>query len=135
MAIVLGIIAFVAWVFLHAHMDDLGIAPRSRGSLRYQRRKARKLGVDPQSVTVNARVPSHHVASPYDPAAQKITTVQHLARGLMLVVVMLMALVFWVGAAALMGLSPNLIFVGVVAVFGIWFWLVRKHDREFKSGR
>ena len=50
MAIVVMILAVIAWLFVQAALADAGQGPRSRGSLRYQRRKAAKLGLDPDKV-------------------------------------------------------------------------------------
>ena len=55
MAIVVMILAVIAWLFVQAALADAGQAPRSRGSLRYQRRKAAKLGLDPADVEVRPR--------------------------------------------------------------------------------
>ncbi|WP_395444493.1 hypothetical protein [Caulobacter sp. UC70_42] len=52
MAIVVMILAVIAWLFVQAALADAGQGPRSRGSLRYQRRKAAKLGLDPADVEV-----------------------------------------------------------------------------------
>lgn len=57
MVIVVLIVAVIVWLFVHAAMADAGMSPRTRGSLRYQRRKARRLGLDPSDVHVNSRTP------------------------------------------------------------------------------
>jgi hypothetical protein len=43
---------------------DQGVAPRSRGSLRYQRRKPRRMGVDPHDVPINPRTGSWQPPEP-----------------------------------------------------------------------
>ena len=55
MAIVVMILAVIAWLFVQAALAAAGQGPRSRGSLRYQRRKAAKLGLDPADVEVRPR--------------------------------------------------------------------------------
>jgi hypothetical protein len=55
MHIIVLIICVILWLVIQAHLAKEGIEPRSRGSLRYQRRKARKLGVDVNDVVVRPR--------------------------------------------------------------------------------
>lgn len=46
MAIIVFITAAILWFAIQNCLHDQGVAPLSRGQLRYMRRKARKLGVD-----------------------------------------------------------------------------------------
>ena len=48
----------ILWLFIQASLADQGVPPRSRGSLRYQRRKARKLGLRFDQVEVRPRIPT-----------------------------------------------------------------------------
>lgn len=58
MTIIVIVGCVVLWLFVQASLADAGTPPRSRGSLRYQRRKARKVGVQPDAVGINPRVSS-----------------------------------------------------------------------------
>ena len=55
MAIVIMIGCVVLWAAIQSSLVNMGEAPRSRGSLRYLRKKARRLGLDPAAVTVRPR--------------------------------------------------------------------------------
>jgi hypothetical protein len=47
----------IAWAIIQANIvETTGNAPRSRPSLRYQRRKARKMGVDAEDVAIFPRL-------------------------------------------------------------------------------
>jgi hypothetical protein len=52
----------ILWAFVGRHIaETTGSFPRSRGSMRNQRRKATKLGLNPESVAYNPRL------TPYEP--------------------------------------------------------------------
>jgi hypothetical protein len=49
----------IVWAIIQKSITDTtGQYPRTRGSLRYQRRKARKLSVDAEDVPINPRLVS-----------------------------------------------------------------------------
>jgi uncharacterized membrane protein YhaH (DUF805 family) len=50
----------IAWVAIQARLGNTGIPTRSRGSMRYQRRKARQLGLDPQDMAIQSSRGSRH---------------------------------------------------------------------------
>jgi len=77
-AVIVIIGCIILWAFIQAGLKDQGIAPRSRGSLRYQRRKARKTDVEADQVSINPRVPSGW--EPDDPVGE--SHVSDLAWGL-----------------------------------------------------
>lgn len=77
MPIIVIVGALIAWAFIAAHNRDNGIAPRSRGSLRYQRRKARRFGIDAADVEISPRGPSYD-----DPDTITGSHVGDLKRGL-----------------------------------------------------
>jgi len=77
MAIVVIIVCVIAYMFIQASLMDSGETPRSRGSLRYQRRKARRLGVDAENVHIDPRGSSWE-----PPQSRGDSHVGDLARGL-----------------------------------------------------
>lgn len=55
MHIVIIIVCVILWAVVQASLKDKGVPPRTRGSLRYQRRKARKMGAAPEDVEIAPR--------------------------------------------------------------------------------
>jgi len=53
--IIILIACVIAWAVIQKSLLDSGVPPRSRSSLRYQRRKARKLGVNAEDLEINSR--------------------------------------------------------------------------------
>lgn len=56
MGIILIIVGVVFYGFIHHSLRGMGETPRSRGSLRYQRRKARKLGLPVDLVNIRPKM-------------------------------------------------------------------------------
>lgn len=110
MAIVVIIGCVILWAFIQASLNDQGIAPRSRGSLRYQRRKARKMGVDLDQVSINPRVPSGW--QPTEPVGESHVSdlAWGLSTGLLAIVIM------FVGAFVIMFSS--------IAADWVWAWFL-----------
>lgn len=111
MAIVVMILAVIAWLFVQAALADAGQAPRSRGSLRYQRRKAAKLGLDPVDVHVRPRGGDPH---PIEPVRRSVVGDLAFGLGFGLLAIVLM----FGGAFALMAMRfpPDSVWV--------WFGVV-----------
>ncbi|MBY0509214.1 MAG: hypothetical protein K2P94_03590 [Rhodospirillaceae bacterium] len=55
MTLVIIVGCVILWAVIQRHLNANGIQPRSRGSLRYQRRKARKLSVDVEALEIQTR--------------------------------------------------------------------------------
>lgn len=64
MAIVALILLGIFWMYVTAYHWDRGENLRSRGSLRYQRRKARRLGVNADQVAVEPRNAGAQIPEP-----------------------------------------------------------------------
>lgn len=65
MMAILGLIAvLLVGAYTTAYLWDHGVHPRSRGSMRYQRRKANRLGVWFNDVSVNTRNGRHPIPEP-----------------------------------------------------------------------
>jgi hypothetical protein len=125
MAIVVMIICVIMWAFIHAHMQDQGVAPRSRGSLRYQRHKARKLNVDPADLRIRSRE---------QPWVKRSTiTGSHvgdlkrgLAGGCLLIFTMAAWVIFWFGNRSWIG--DAWFWIGLVAIW-LLGWLIDMKTR------
>jgi len=119
MPIVIMVICVIVWLFIQAAMQDQGVQPRSRGSLRYQRRKARRLGLDPEDVPIS---PRSGAAPPPEPERSHVGDLAHgLLWGLGLVVLMI------VGGFVIMGLGlpGDLFWAWTLALIVVGF-LVRR---------
>lgn len=55
MYVVIILALIILWAFIQSSLNDQGVPPRTRGSLRYQRRKVRKLGVAPDDVEITPK--------------------------------------------------------------------------------
>ncbi|ETI65719.1 MAG: hypothetical protein COA80_05985 [Leeuwenhoekiella sp.] len=84
---------------------DQGVAPRSRGSLRYQRRKARRMGVDPHDVPINPRAGSWQ---PPEPIGE--SPVSDLAYSLSMTALLVVLMIC--GGFVMMASGID----------GVWFW-------------
>lgn len=125
MVIVVIIICVIAWLFIQAAMADQGLSPRTRGSLRYQRRKAAKLGLDPSDVTVSARQTLVPTASP-DPPSH----VRALGMSLLISLLALVALAAGSIMIAASRLPADLIFVWWGLVIGVVFLVQHRRKRS-----
>jgi hypothetical protein len=107
MAIAIIIVCVIAYAFVHASMADQGIGQRSRGSLRYQRRKGRREGLNPEYVLVK----SHRTVDQDVPQPTGDSHVSDLAFSLITT--------FWF----LILLISGGMFMAARHVPGDWFWV------------
>jgi hypothetical protein len=79
----------VLWAILQHHLNANGVQTRSRGSLRYQRRKARRLGIDVEDVEI---APHNYPVSDYEAMRQRINK---KARRLLIPTLLLWLMLLW----------------------------------------
>jgi hypothetical protein len=88
LAIIIGCV--ILWAILQNAAYRGGIQNRSRGSLRYQRRQARKLGIDPDKLEINSRAP---IADDYDDTKARVNA--FAKKWLLIPTILLWAFILW----------------------------------------
>ncbi|WP_140419332.1 hypothetical protein [Sphingobium sp. Z007] len=117
---IIGLIAvLLVGAYTTAYLWDHGLHPRTRGSMRYQRRKANHRGVGFNDVSVNARNDRHPIPKP-----RHGTHLETLNRGVSLTLLLIVGVPAVVIAGLLMLYTPEFGWPLALVIFFSTGWLI-----------